>query len=113
MSAPAPATVATATDDAPSRYAWWRLVAALMLGISPRLTSAQIQGIMLSTSRPLAGHEFAWLEGFREVVIGPQLKSYDSICHFSARGQHDDRNMAGLTNSAAHGKTIHVGKHNV
>jgi hypothetical protein len=35
-------------------------VAALMLGIAPRLTSAQIQGIMLSTSAPLAGHEFAW-----------------------------------------------------
>ena len=35
-------------------------VAALMLGISPRLTSAQILGIMLSTSKPLAGHEFAW-----------------------------------------------------
>jgi subtilisin family serine protease len=35
-------------------------VAALMLGIAPRLTSAQIQGIMLSTSGPLAGHEFAW-----------------------------------------------------
>jgi hypothetical protein len=35
-------------------------VAALMLGISPRLTSAQIQGIMVTTSGPLAGHDFAW-----------------------------------------------------
>jgi subtilisin family serine protease len=35
-------------------------VAALMLGLAPRLTSAQIQGIMLSTSSPLAGHDFAW-----------------------------------------------------
>lgn len=35
-------------------------VAALMLGVSPRLTAAQIQGIMLTTSAPLAGHDFAW-----------------------------------------------------
>jgi subtilisin family serine protease len=35
-------------------------VAALMLGLAPRLTSAQIQGIMLSTSGPLPGHDFAW-----------------------------------------------------
>jgi subtilisin family serine protease len=35
-------------------------VAALMLGIAPQLTSAQIQGVMLSTSAPLAGHDFAW-----------------------------------------------------
>jgi subtilisin family serine protease len=35
-------------------------VAALMLGIAPQLTSAQIQGIMLTTSAPLAGHDFTW-----------------------------------------------------
>ncbi len=35
-------------------------VAALMLGIAPELTSAQILGIMLTTSAPLAGHSFAW-----------------------------------------------------
>jgi subtilisin family serine protease len=35
-------------------------VAALMFGIAPQLTSAQIQGIMRSTSAPLAGHDFTW-----------------------------------------------------
>jgi subtilisin family serine protease len=35
-------------------------VAALMLGVAPQLTSAQILGIMRTTSAPLAGHEFAW-----------------------------------------------------
>jgi subtilisin family serine protease len=35
-------------------------VAALMLGIAPELTSAQILGIMRTTSAPLAGHDFAW-----------------------------------------------------
>jgi subtilisin family serine protease len=35
-------------------------VAALMLAIAPGLTAAQIQGIVRSTSRPLAGHDFTW-----------------------------------------------------
>lgn len=35
-------------------------VAALMLGVSPQLTSAQIQGIMRSTSLPLPGQTFGW-----------------------------------------------------
>jgi subtilisin family serine protease len=46
-------------------------VAALMLGITPRLTSAQIQGIMRSTSRPLAGHDFAWRNDTGFGVIDP------------------------------------------
>ncbi|KAB7743305.1 S8 family serine peptidase [Nostocoides sp. F2B08] len=35
-------------------------VAALMLGLAPWLTSAQIQGIMRSTSAPLPGQTFGW-----------------------------------------------------
>ncbi|MCA1781605.1 MAG: S8 family serine peptidase [Dermatophilaceae bacterium] len=35
-------------------------VAALMLGVVPQLTSAQIQGIMRSTSAPLPGQTFGW-----------------------------------------------------
>jgi subtilisin family serine protease len=35
-------------------------VATLMLGIAPRLTSAQISGIMRTTSAPLSGHDFQW-----------------------------------------------------
>ena len=35
-------------------------VAALMLRIWPGLTSAQIQGIMRSTSAPLSGQTFGW-----------------------------------------------------
>jgi subtilisin family serine protease len=46
-------------------------VAALMLGIAPRLTSAQIQGIMRSTSRPLAGHDFTWRNDTGFGVIDP------------------------------------------
>jgi subtilisin family serine protease len=46
-------------------------VAALMLGIAPRLTAAQIQGIMRSTSRPLAGHDFTWRKDTGFGVIDP------------------------------------------
>ena len=35
-------------------------VAALMLAVVPQLTSAQIQGIMRSTSSPLPGQTFGW-----------------------------------------------------
>jgi subtilisin family serine protease len=35
-------------------------VAALMLAIAPKLTSAQIVGIMRTRSTPLPGHNFAW-----------------------------------------------------
>jgi subtilisin family serine protease len=35
-------------------------VAALMLGIAPQLSSAQIMGIMRTTSAPLPGHDFRW-----------------------------------------------------
>lgn len=35
-------------------------VAALMLGVEPSLTSAQILGIMQTTSNPLPGHDFKW-----------------------------------------------------
>ena len=35
-------------------------VAALMLAVWPELTSAQILGIMRTTSTPPSGHDFAW-----------------------------------------------------
>jgi subtilisin family serine protease len=35
-------------------------VAALMLAIEPKLTATQIQGLILTTSSPLAGHDYAW-----------------------------------------------------
>jgi hypothetical protein len=31
-----------------------------MLAVAPQLTSAQILGIMRTTSSPLPGHDFAW-----------------------------------------------------
>jgi subtilisin family serine protease len=35
-------------------------VAGLMLGVEPRLTAAQIMGIIRRTAVPLAGHDFDW-----------------------------------------------------
>jgi subtilisin family serine protease len=51
-------------------------VAALMLAIAPRLTSAQILGIMRSTSAPLAGHDFQWRNdtGFGAIDAGDCVK---------------------------------------
>jgi hypothetical protein len=48
-------------------------VAALMLAIAPRLTAAQILGIVRSTSAPLPGHDFAWRNdtGFGLIAAGP------------------------------------------
>jgi hypothetical protein len=36
-------------------------VAGLMLGIEPKLTAAQIEGIIVRTARPLPGARFQWL----------------------------------------------------
>jgi len=36
-------------------------VAGLMLGIEPKLTAAQIEGIIIRTARPLPGATFKWL----------------------------------------------------
>jgi len=46
-------------------------VAALMLAVVPQLTSAQIQGIMRSTSAPLPGQTFGWRNDTGFGVIDP------------------------------------------
>ena len=62
-------------------------VAALMLGIAPRLTAAQILGIVLSTSGPLAGHDFAWRNdtGFGLIDAGRCVKEAAAYEHASRR----------------------------
>ena len=46
-------------------------IAALMLAVVPQLTSAQIQGIMRSTSAPLPGQTFGWRNDTGFGVIDP------------------------------------------
>jgi subtilisin family serine protease len=47
-------------------------VAGLMLAIEPRLTAAQIEGIMQRTSRPLPGANFKWANDAGFGVIDPE-----------------------------------------
>jgi subtilisin family serine protease len=47
-------------------------VAGLMLAIQPKLTAAQIEGIIRSTARPLPGGSFAWANDAGFGVIDPE-----------------------------------------
>jgi subtilisin family serine protease len=60
-------------------------VAALMLAIAPRLTAAQIQGIIRSTSRPLAGHDFTWRKDTGFGVIDPAACVEEAVVYEQAR----------------------------
>ncbi len=66
-------------------------VAALMLAIAPKLTSAQIQGIMRSTSRPLAGHDFAWRNDTGFGVIDPAACVEEAAVYEQARARQGGR----------------------
>ena len=47
-------------------------IVGLMLGIEPKLTAAQIEGIIRSTARPLPGGAFAWANDAGFGVIDPE-----------------------------------------
>ncbi len=47
-------------------------VIGLMLAVAPELTAAQIRGILLRTSRPLAGADYNWRKDAGFGVIDPQ-----------------------------------------
>jgi subtilisin family serine protease len=47
-------------------------VAGLMLAIEPQLTSAQIEGIVRSTAKPLPGGSFTWVNDAAFGVIDPE-----------------------------------------
>lgn len=47
-------------------------VAGLMLGVEPKLTAAQIEGIIIRTARPLPGASFKWLNDAGFGRIDPQ-----------------------------------------
>jgi subtilisin family serine protease len=47
-------------------------VAGLMLAISPKLTAAQIEGIMRSTAQPLPGGAFGWVNDAGFGVLDPE-----------------------------------------
>src|SRR5438270_10484908 len=41
-----------------------------------------------------ARDQLAWVEGLRKVIVGAELKADDAVYVLTARGQHDDRNLA-------------------
>ena len=60
--------------------------AALMLAIEPRLTAAQIQGIVISTSQPLPGHSFSWRNDTGFGLIDPDACVEEAML-WSKRGR--------------------------
>jgi len=62
-------------------------VVGLMLAVNPRLTAAQIGGILQRTARPLPGHDFAWRDDAGYGVIDPEA------CLEQARTVDDRQDM--------------------
>jgi hypothetical protein len=46
-------------------------LAGLMLATEPRLTAAQVEGIIRSTAKPLPGGRFAWVDDAGFGVVDP------------------------------------------
>ena len=64
-------------------------VIGLMLAVQPELTAAQIRGILLRTSRPLAGADYNWRNDAGYGVIDPDGAIKDAI----TINQRNDRTM--------------------
>ena len=61
-----------------------------------------------------ARHELAWIEGFRQIVVGAHFQADDSIDVLAFRRQHDDRHrLAGAAQPAANGQSIFARQHQV
>src|ERR1017187_9780928 len=60
------------------------------------------------TSRPL------WIEGFGEVIVGPQLQAHDAVVKLGFGGEHEDGDVVTLlAQFAADFKTALAGQHDV
>ncbi len=51
--------------------------------------------------------------GLDDVVVGAGLQSHDHVEVVAARGEHDDRQLAGLADAAAHLDAVHPRQHEV
>ena len=91
--------------------------------VQVNLQTVKNQPMMLghSASAPQHGlqacHQLTRLKRLGQIVISPQFQANDAIHHITARGQHDDGNIAcaitTLANGAAQLKAIHLGQHHV
>jgi hypothetical protein len=57
------------------------------------------------------GQQFAWIGYLGDIVIGSHFETDDPVHLFSHRRQHDDRQRAGRTDSAAQGQAVLTGQH--
>ena len=62
-------------------------VVGLMLALSPRLTSAQIGGILKRTARPLPGADFTW----RDDAGAGEIDEERCLAEAALVGQRQDR----------------------
>ena len=60
-----------------------------------------------------AGLQLARLEGLGEIVVGAELEADDAVHRLAARGQHQDRHVAGAAQAAAEIEPVGIGQHEV
>src|SRR5207248_2644788 len=60
-----------------------------------------------------AGNELAWVERLRQIVVGADFEADDLVDVLVARGQHQDRYVARLTNALRHLDAVDVREHQV
>ncbi len=58
-------------------------------------------------------HELGELEGFRHVVVGPELEPHDHVERVAPRGEHHDRNLAVATDRPADLEAVELREHDV
>ena len=57
--------------------------------------------------------QLARVEGFGQIVVGPDLESDDSVDILTARGQHKDRRLRAGANYPTDLKTVDIRQHHV
>ena len=57
--------------------------------------------------------QFARVKRFRQVVVGAHFQADDAVHIAAARGQHDDRGVAGLAQRAQRFKAVHHRHHHI
>ena len=75
------------------------------------LTIAEWLGATQNRLNP--SHQFTGFKGLGQVIIGPQLQPNHLIRDFPPGGQHDNWSVAGLANSPADFKTVHIRQHDI
>ena len=70
-------------------------------------------GLGAAEYRLHARDELTRAERLRHVIVGAELEAEDAVDLAVARGQHDDRDLAGRAQTAADLEAVHSGEHHV